>query len=350
MKKVTVLAFILALVLGASASNVNFAALPAVSSPTLLPNGYGNLDWANFYYVDAIWNGAGAGFKQGPNSLDVAYMGGGICELQGVSCSASISSNAVSASAATQSFVARSAIVAAGYHNETIAVIAYNHGSFVGSQKYNLTTALQQIAFPTNWGSITQLVWDTNTGTVVLYSLNLQAANSVQPVAKQVSAEAADMTVPPSAPIHVVDPLASGAADSGSGSPIAIAPNAPRHVGPVTRAAAGGGGPIGPPVKIAPPVAPRPIARQLESATADASGSPIAIPPNAPRHVGPVTHVSATAEASASPIAIPPNAPKHVGPITRAASFGTTEPPIKYSGPTADKSKTATAGVKATSE
>ena len=317
MKKVTLLAFILALVLGASASNVNFAALPAVSNPTLMPNGYGDLDWSNFYYVDPIWAGAGAGFKQGPNSLDVAYMGGGICELKGVSCSASISSNSLSASSSTKSFVARSAIVAAGYHNETIAVVAYNHGSFVGSQSYNLTTSLQQINFPTNWGNITQLVWDTNTGTVVLYSLNLQAATAVHAATEQSAAQAADMTVPPSAPIHVVDPMASSAADVFK-SPIAVAPKAPKLPGSVSRESIGGG-PIGPPVKGAPPSARSPIALQSASATADASGSPIAIGPNAP---------------------------KHVGSVTGAGNLSTVAPPIKYSGPTANKSKSAASGDK----
>src|SRR5271167_1619218 len=141
------LACTLALALGASAQTVNFAALPAVSHPTLLPDGYANLDWANFYYVDPIWSGAGAGFRQGPNALDVAYMGGGVCELTEVSCSASISPNALGAFSAS-GFTAQSAIVAAGYHSETINVFAYHQGDFVGSQSYNLTTSLQQITYP----------------------------------------------------------------------------------------------------------------------------------------------------------------------------------------------------------
>ncbi len=131
MKKVTLVAFILALVLGASASTVNFGALPAKTTPSLLPNGYGNLDWSNFYYVDPIWSGAGDGFKRGPNSLDVAFMGGGQCEKEGVSCSASISSNS-SSSTLVQGFTAQSAIVAAGFHSELINVSAYNQRQLCG--------------------------------------------------------------------------------------------------------------------------------------------------------------------------------------------------------------------------
>jgi len=172
MKKAMLFASILALALSAKAANVNFAALPATATPTVLPNGYGNLDWSNFSYVDPSWSGAGEGFRQGPISLDVAYLGGGECEKAGASCSASIYANAATTS--LQNFVAQSAIVTAGYHAETIKVSAYNHGNFVGSQQYDLTTSLQQINFPANWGTITQLVIDANAGTVVLYALQMQ--------------------------------------------------------------------------------------------------------------------------------------------------------------------------------
>ena len=58
---------------------------------------------------------------------------------------------------------------------ETIKVTAYNRGNFVGSQQYDLTTSLQQINFPANWGTVTRgLVLDTNTGTLVLYALQVQ--------------------------------------------------------------------------------------------------------------------------------------------------------------------------------
>ena len=132
MKKTLVLLVVtLAWTLGTSAQTVTFAALPAVSNPTLLPNGYANLNWANFSYVDPLWSGAGIGFKQGPNALDVAFMGGGMCELTEVSCSASISYNASTASSVA-GFQARSAIVAAGYHSETISVSALQSGPLLG--------------------------------------------------------------------------------------------------------------------------------------------------------------------------------------------------------------------------
>jgi hypothetical protein len=227
----------LAWTLGTSAQTVTFAALPAVSSPTLLPNGYDNLNWANFSYVDPLWKGAGIGFKQGPNALDVAFMGGGMCELTEVSCSASISSN-VSTASPVAGFQAHSAIVAAGYNSETISVSAYNQGHYLGSQKYNLTTSLQQIDFPTSWGTISQLVIDTTKGTVVLYALNMRWA-SVHAGADLVGSPPNPPIVDPTAPIHIVDPLAGVGADNSSSGmglvspPIKIiGPNDPGGVGP----------------------------------------------------------------------------------------------------------------------
>src|SRR5208283_2960582 len=159
---------LLALVMGASAETLSFAQLPIAMNPTLIPNGYANLDWSGFFYVDPIWSGAGPGFRQGPSALNVGFMGGKLCELTEVSCSASISSNAVGAGVTTLAgFQVKRAIVAAGYHSETINVIAYNHGQYVGSQTYSLGTSLQSISFPSNWGMITQLVIDTTAGTVV---------------------------------------------------------------------------------------------------------------------------------------------------------------------------------------
>jgi hypothetical protein len=68
MKKASLFASILALALalGASAQSVNFASLPAVSNPTVLPNNYSNLNWSGFYYVDPISIGADAGTVKPP--------------------------------------------------------------------------------------------------------------------------------------------------------------------------------------------------------------------------------------------------------------------------------------------
>jgi hypothetical protein len=400
MKKAALFATILALALGASAESVNFGALPAVSNPTLLPNGYSNLDWSGFYYVDPIWSGAGVGFKQGPNSLDVAYMGGGHCEKAGVSCSASISSNAASANAAA-GFKAQSAIVAAGYHSETINVSAYKQGQFVGSQNYNLSTSLQQINFPAGWGMITQLVMDTNSGTLVLYALNMQSVGATAQGAASASeagAAASDNSVGPTAPIRVIDPPPPGnkqvssagelpicglwpfycykhhkrpgpvahesentiADDRGTVTPpiIVIGPNAPKKKPrPVAHEAentiADSRSITGvPPIVVLPtaPRKPRPVAHEAENTIADSRSitgvPPIAIPPTAPKKPSPVPRESenliAGDHGGVPPIAIPPTAPKKPGPVAREsentiADRGVVSPPIIVIGPSAPK-------------
>jgi hypothetical protein len=350
MKKAALFATILALALGARAQTVNFAALPAVSNPTLLPNGYSNLNWSGFYYVDPIWSGAGAGFRQGPNSLDVAYMGGGECEKAGVSCSASISSNA-SAANALAGFKAQSAIVAAGYHSETINVSAYNHGHFVGSANYNLSTSLQQINFSAGWGMITQLVMDTNSGTLVLYALNLQSVSATaQGVtnAEGAGATSLDNTVGPTAPIHVLDPPKNGDGGSAVIGPgpvtrgsertianadtikppiIVITPTAPKKPGPVTHESENiiaDRGVISPPIIVITPTAPKkpsPVAHESET-VADVRTvlpGPIVIGPKAPKKPSPVAHASETMAdvrtVLPGPIVIGPKAPKKPGPV-----------------------------------
>ena len=73
-KTLVLLACMLILALGATAQNqINFSDLPLGSTPALLPNGYGGLNWSNFFYVDpAEWSGAGSGYKLGPDRGDVA--------------------------------------------------------------------------------------------------------------------------------------------------------------------------------------------------------------------------------------------------------------------------------------
>ena len=198
MKKAALFATILALALGVSAQTVNFATLPPVFSPTALPNGYDNLDWSAFSYVAPSWSGAGAGFEQGPSALNVAFMGGQLCELTEALCSGSMSYHAA---AHALGFHPQSAIVAAGYHAETISVTAYKHGQFVGSHAYNLTTALQEIDFPVSWGSITQLVMETTKGTVVLYALNIQSDGPSGPPVQNVG---------PAVSIPILDPPPPG--------------------------------------------------------------------------------------------------------------------------------------------
>jgi len=200
MKKTLVsLACTLALALGASAQTISFAELPNVRTPSVVPNDYADLDWSGFYYVAPSWSGGGAGFRLGPSALNVAFV---TCEAAAeVSCHASISS----ASATTEGFRPKSAIVAAGYHSETIKVSAYSHGRFVGSETYSLTPSLQTMNFPPGWATVTQLVVETTRGTVVLYALDSESASAS--ASADVGASAAPhQNVAPSATLGIVDP------------------------------------------------------------------------------------------------------------------------------------------------
>lgn len=206
MKKILAsLACTLALALGASAQTVTFAQLPSVRTPSVLPNGYGNLDWSGFYYVSPSWVGADVGLRQGPSALNVAFMGGALCELNDISCSASISS---AEATAAEGFIVHSAIVAAGSHAETVHVSAYNHGHFVGAEVYSLTASLQRISFPPGWGAITQLAMDTTHGTVVLYavSLDLVGASAGAAGADVAASAASHQDVGAAALLGIVDP------------------------------------------------------------------------------------------------------------------------------------------------
>lgn len=203
MKKTLVsLACTLALALGASAQTISFAELPSVRTPTVLPNNFANLDWSGFYYVAPSWVGAEVGFRQGPSELNVAFIGGASCEAAAISCSASISS---AASATTEGFRPKSAIVAAGSHSETVRVSAYSHGHFVGSEVYSLTASLQTMNFPPGWGAVTQVIVEATGGTVVFYAFNVESVSAS--ASADVGASAAThRNIAPSAPLGIVDP------------------------------------------------------------------------------------------------------------------------------------------------
>ena len=167
MKKLSLLILLLALAVGASAqANLNFADLPDARVPTPIPAGYGDLNWTAVSYVNPLeWSGAGPGFKnlQYIAGTDVAF-GGGLC--LGSACASSLSW--------PFGFQVVSADVAAGYTSNSITVIAYNKGKFVGSQVYHLTTQVQTITFPIQWDVITQLVIQPSSGgSFVLYDLKL---------------------------------------------------------------------------------------------------------------------------------------------------------------------------------
>jgi hypothetical protein len=170
-KTLVLLACVVALAFCAAAQeDLNFANLPLASSPTPMPNGYGQLNWTNISYVDpGQWSGAGSGYKDGPGNQDVAFVGGKVCRLLQEYCFGTISSNG-----GPTSFQAVSAVVAGGFGPTNITVTAYNNGKYVGSSFYILGTQMQTLKFPPSWGSITQLVFQTaGGGDMVLYDLNV---------------------------------------------------------------------------------------------------------------------------------------------------------------------------------
>src|SRR5271165_5937138 len=157
MKNTLVLiACMLVLALGATAQEqLNFSDLPLVSTPAPMPNGYGQLNWSNIFYVDpSQWSGAGPGYRDGPiggtlRPQDVAFVGGKICRLLQEYCFGSISS-----AGGPTSFQAVSAVVAGGFGPTNITVTAYNNGKYVGSSFYILGTQMQTLNFPSSWGGI----------------------------------------------------------------------------------------------------------------------------------------------------------------------------------------------------
>ena len=170
-KTLVLLACILALAIGAAAQeNLNFANLPLVSSPSPMPNGYGQLNWTNINYVDPfLWSGAGPGYRDGPTGEDVAFVGSKVCRLLLEYCFGTITNNG-----GPTSFQAVSATVAGGLGPTNITVTAYNNGNYVGSSFYILGTQKQILNFPSSWGSITQLTFQTAAGgDLVFYDLNV---------------------------------------------------------------------------------------------------------------------------------------------------------------------------------
>ena len=160
---------LLALVVGASAQqNINFSNLPLINSPSPLPNGYGQLDWGNFFYVNPYgWSEAGLGYKLGPQGRDVAFIGGQFCRLSGDTCFGTLSN--------ARGFSLVSANVAGGYGPAAITVTAYNNGKYVGAQNYFVGMSMSTLKFPASWGIVTQVTIQVTgqTGDLVVYSLSL---------------------------------------------------------------------------------------------------------------------------------------------------------------------------------
>jgi len=180
-KTLALLACVLALALGVSAQQqISFANLPLVSTPTLLPSGYSQLNWSNFFYVDPLeWSGAGPGYKYGPDHGDVAFIGEQYCLYDPLmigrvtlplACFGTISS-----AGGPTGFQPVSATAVGGFGPTSVTVTAYNNGKYVGSSVYNLTTAPQNISFPASWGTITEMVIETEHRgeNFVLFNLNV---------------------------------------------------------------------------------------------------------------------------------------------------------------------------------
>ncbi|MGC2108175.1 MAG: hypothetical protein WA655_01575 [Candidatus Korobacteraceae bacterium] len=160
---------LLAFAVGASAQEkLNFSDLPLISNPSPMPNGYGRLDWGNFFYVSPYsWSGSGAGYKLGPQGEDVAFVGGLYCRLSGYACFGTLSDSL--------GFELVSADVAGGYGPTQITITAYNNGKFLGSQQYFLGTQMRTLTFPASWGVATQVMFEVTgqPGSLVVYNLNV---------------------------------------------------------------------------------------------------------------------------------------------------------------------------------
>jgi hypothetical protein len=173
-KTVVLLAFILALALGATAQeDLNFADLPLVSSPTPLPNGYGQFNWNNIFYVDPYhWSSSGSGYRDGPGGQDVAFIGGKICRVLQEACYGTITASSVHIV-----FSPVSATFAGGFGPTYVTATAYNNGTYVGSMSFPLNTGMRTLNFPSSWGFITQLTLQTDAGgDLVLYDLKAYLA------------------------------------------------------------------------------------------------------------------------------------------------------------------------------
>jgi len=160
---------VFALLTSAGAQQVlNFADLPLISSPQPMPNGYGRLNWGNFFYVNPYgWSGAGPGYKLGSSRQDVAFIGGEFCRLSGNTCFGTLTDSL--------GFVLVSADVAGGYGPAAVTATAYTNGKFVGQVNFFVGTQMQKLLFPSSWDGVTEVDFQVTgaTGDLVIYNLSL---------------------------------------------------------------------------------------------------------------------------------------------------------------------------------
>jgi len=150
-KTLVVLACLLALATGATAQQqLDFSNLPLVSSPSLMPAGYGGLGWSNFFYVNPYtWPGAGPGYRLGVSGEDVAFIGGLLCPLNSISCDGILTRSS--------GFALVSATVAGGYGPASVTATAYYNGTYIGTASFLVGTSIQTLKFPGSWGIVTEV-------------------------------------------------------------------------------------------------------------------------------------------------------------------------------------------------
>lgn len=150
-------------------TQVNFADLPLVASPTPLPLNYQSLNWSNIFYVDpALYSSAGPGYQNLLTHRDVAFVGGQFCAPVQSGCFGIIS---VPGGPLDMQLV--SAVMSAGFEDTTVNFYAYRNGTFKGSMTWKLYTVPSMVRFPVSWGAITELQISTDRpGNVVLDNLS----------------------------------------------------------------------------------------------------------------------------------------------------------------------------------
>ncbi len=175
MKKSCVLiTFVLVLAMASTVAlaqeQINFADLPLVPTATPMPLGYQGMNWANFYYVNpGLYASSGPGYLNLLTHRDVVFVGGQFCGPVGPGCFGIISSPG-----GPTAFQVVSAVMVAGYDQNTVAVYAYDRGTYKGTINVVVSTNPQLVHFPASWGPITELQIQTNRpGNLVLWGLSL---------------------------------------------------------------------------------------------------------------------------------------------------------------------------------
>jgi hypothetical protein len=75
----------------------------------------------------------------------------------------------------SRGFVPGSAQVAGGFGPAVLTVSAYNNGTFIGSENYQVTTNISTLTFPSSWRVVTEISIQASgdPGDFVVYSLSL---------------------------------------------------------------------------------------------------------------------------------------------------------------------------------